>query len=259
MNDKLLVETAVLAGEIMLISGAEIFRVEDTIDHILRKAGRDTAESIVFSTGIFASLNDPSIEAITVARRVNVRSTNLNRVYLVNDVSRKLCADIMTVEEAYERLKDIRGTVQFHRRLKDMGFMGVAVFFTLLLGGNAKDCLAAAVTGAVLAGAMEVSVRIRLNDFCANAFCAFLIALTTLFLERWGLPGIRSDIIIIGAIMPLVPGVIFTTAIRDTLNGDYASGTARIVEAVVIALAVAAGVGAGMGLYQWLTGGNFIW
>ena len=48
MNDKLLVETAVLAGEIMLISGAEIFRVEDTIDHILRKAGRDTAESIVF-------------------------------------------------------------------------------------------------------------------------------------------------------------------------------------------------------------------
>lgn len=259
MNDKLLVETAVLAGEIMLISGAEIFRVEDTIDHILRKAGRDTAEAICFSTGIFASLNDPLIEAITVARRVNVRSTNLNRVYLVNDVSRKLCADLMTVEEAYVRLKEIRGTVQFHKRLKDMGFMGVAVFFTLLLGGNTRDCLAAAVTGAVLAGAMEASVRIRLNDFCANAFCAFLVALTTLFLGRWGLPGIKSDIIIIGAIMPLVPGVIFTTAIRDTLNGDYASGTARIVEAVVIALAVAAGVGAGMGLFQWLTGGNFIW
>ena len=53
--------------------------------------------------------------------------------------------------------------------------------------------------------------------------------------------------------------MIFTTAIRDTLNGDYASGTARIVEAVVVALAVAAGVGAGMGLYQWLTGGNLIW
>ena len=259
MNDKLLVETAVLAGEIMLISGAEIFRVEDTIDHILRKAGRNTAEAIVFSTGIFASLNDPSIEAITVARRVTVRNTNLNRVYLVNDVSRKLCADLMTVEEAFERLKEIRKTVQFHQRLKDMGFVGVAVFFTLLLGGNARDCVAAAVTGAVLAVAMEISQKIRLNDFCANAFCAFLIALTTLLLERWALSGIKSDIIIIGAIMPLVPGVIFTTAIRDTLNGDYASGTARIVEAVVIALAVAAGVGAGMGLYQWMTGGYIIW
>lgn len=259
MNDKLLVETAVLAGEIMLISGAEIYRVENTIDHILRKAGRDTAEAIVFSTGIFASLNDPSIEAITIARRVTIRSTNLNRVYLVNDVSRKLCVDLMTVEEAYGRLKEIRNTMQYGRRVKDIGVVGVAVFFTLLLGGGGKDCAAAAVTGAVLAGVMEASVRIRFNDFCANGVCAFLIAVTTLLLQHFLMPGINSDIIIIGAIMPLVPGVIFTTAIRDTLNGDYASGTARMMEAVVIALAVAAGVGAGMGLFQWMTGGGPAW
>ncbi len=258
MNDKLLVETAVLAGEIMLVSGAEIYRVENTIDHILRKAGRNTAEAIVFSTGIFASLNDPSIEAITVARRVTGRSTNLNRVYLVNDVSRSLCEDRMTVEEANRRLKEIQNAIQYGRRLKDIGIIGVAVFFTLLLGGKAKDCLAAAVTGISLATAMEVSVRARLNDFCANGVCAFLIAVSTLCMERCLLPGIKSDIIIIGAIMPLLPGVIFTTAIRDTLNGDYASGTARIMEAVVIALAVAAGVGAGMGLFQWLAGGGLL-
>ncbi|ADL03426.1 threonine/serine exporter family protein [Lacrimispora saccharolytica] len=259
MNDKLLVETAVLAGEIMLVSGAEIYRVENTIDHILRKAGRDTAEAIVFSTGIFASLNDPSIEAITVARRVTGRSTNLNRVYLVNDVSRSLCEDRITVEEAYGRLKEIRNAVQYGKRRKDIGIIGVAVFFTLLLGGKWRDCLAAAVTGISLAAAMEVSIRIRLNDFCANGVCAFLIAVSTLFMERWFMPGIKSDIIMIGAIMPLLPGVIFTTAIRDTLNGDYASGTARIMEAVVIALAVAAGVGAGMGLFQWITGGGLTW
>ena len=34
----------------------------------------------------------------------------------------------------------------------------------------------------------------------------------------------RQDIVIISAVMPLVPGVIFTTAVRDTLNGDYSSG-----------------------------------
>lgn len=259
MNDKLLVETAVLAGEIMLISGAEIYRVEDTIDHILRMAGRNTAESIVFSTGIFASLNDPSIEAITVARRVTGRATNLNRVYLVNDVSRKFCQGLMTVEEAYGELKKVQETIQYGRRVKEIGMVGVTVFFTLLLGGGGRDCLAAAVVGAVLAVAMEGAVRIRLNNFCVNGVCAFLIAVTTLFLERWFMPGIRGDIVIIGGIMPLVPGVIFTTAIRDTLNGDYASGTARIMEAVVIALAVAAGVGAGMGLFQRLTGGGFPW
>lgn len=253
MNDKLLVETAVLAGEIMLISGAEIYRVEDTINHILRKSGRNTAEAIVFSTGIFASLNDPSIEAITVARRVTGRSTNLNRVYLVNDVSRRLCGDLLTVEEAYEKLREIRKAVQYKRWMKDLGTIGVAVFFALLLGGNGRDCLAAAATGAVLEAAAEAAGRIRLNDFCSNGLCAFLAAFTTLSIGILA-PGIQSDIIIVSAIMPLMPGVIFTTAIRDTLNGDYASGTARIMEAVVIALAVAAGVGAGMGLFQWIGG-----
>lgn len=259
MNDKLLVETAVLAGEIMLVSGAEIYRVENTIDHILKKAGKVTTEAIVFSTGIFASLNDPAIEAITVARRVTGRSTNLNRVYLVNDVSRRLCEDRMTVEEAYRRLKEIQDEVQYGKRVKDTGVLCVAVFFTLLLGGSARDCLAAAVTGISLAVAMEVSVKIRLNDFCANGFCAFLIAITTLLTEWWLLPGIKSDIIMIGAIMPLLPGVIFTTAIRDTLNGDYSSGTARMMEAVVVALAVAAGVGAGISLFHWLAGGGLSW
>ena len=79
MNDKLLVETAVLAGEIMLVSGAEIYRVEDTINRMLRKADRQTSEAIVLSTGIFVTLNDPAIEPITVARRVTYPSTNLNK------------------------------------------------------------------------------------------------------------------------------------------------------------------------------------
>ncbi|MCA5011235.1 threonine/serine exporter family protein, partial [Clostridioides difficile] len=80
-------------------------------------------------------------------------------------------------------------SVQYGRRLKDIGIMGVAVFFTLLLGGGARDCLAAAVTGISLAAAMEVSARIRLNDFCANGLCAFLIAVTTLFIGQWLMPG----------------------------------------------------------------------
>ena len=55
-----------------------------------------------------------------------------------------------------------------------------------------------------------------------------------------------ADAVLIGAIMPLVPGATLTTGIRDTINGDYSAGTARIAEAVVTALAVATGVAASM-------------
>lgn len=258
MNDKLLMETAVLAGEIMLVSGAEIYRVEDTINRILQKAERKSAETIVFSTGIFATLNDAELEAITVVRRVSDRATNLNRVYLVNDVSRRFCDGNLEVEEAFKELKGIRRAVQYHPRLRDIGFIGVCAFFALLLDGKMIDCIAAAMVGAVLAAVSYGVDYIRLNDFCKNAVCSFAIAVATLCLREWIFPAVNMNTVIVGAIMPLVPGVIFTTAIRDTLNGDYSAGAARMLEAIVVALAVAAGVGSGISVFNHLVGGAFL-
>lgn len=259
MNDKLLVETAVLAGEIMLVSGAEIYRVEDTINHILRKANRQISEAIVLSTGIFVTLNDPELEPITVIRRVSDRSTNLNKVYLVNNVSRQLCSGTMTVEAAYEELQSVRTVQQYRPWLKNIGVVCVSLFFALLLGGGSVECLAAAFAGGMSAGVIWISGKIRLNVFCQTSLGAFAIAVAVLMMKQWLFLDLNRDIVIIGCIMPLVPGVIFTTAIRDTLNGDYAAGLARIMEAVVVALAVAAGVGMGIALFNQVLGGAVIW
>lgn len=259
MNDKLLVEAAVLAGEIMLVSGAEIYRVEDTINRILRSANLQTSEAIVLSTGIFAMLNDSSMEAITVVRRVTDRATNLNKVYLVNDISRSLCAGKISVEDAYHQLKQVKDTRQYSPWMKNVGLLGASVFFTMLLGGKGTDYLAAALIGGLTAFVFHISEKIGLNDFCKNSLSAFSLAVFTLYMKQYLFLGIHSDILIISAIMPLLPGVIFTTAIRDTLNGDYAAGTARILEAIVIALAVAAGVGAGMAVFNLAAGGYAAW
>lgn len=257
MNDKMLVETAVLAGEIMLTSGAEIYRVEDTIRRMLEMAEMDKVEAIVFSTGIFVSLGRLDGETITVVKRVKARSSNLNRVYLVNDVSRSYCSGQLTVEEAYAKLKEIQNKLQYRDWMKILGTIGVAAFFALLLGAGPVEWLAAAATGAILALVSRKLEKAGLNNFCVNVGCAFSVAVTALILEMV-IPEMNADTVITSAIMPLVPGVIFTTAIRDMLNGDYLSGSARIVEAVVIALAVAAGVGAGMAGIQWFLGGGRI-
>lgn len=258
MNDKLLMETAVLAGEIMLVSGAEIYRVEDTINRILGMAEHKSAETIVFSTGIFATLKDLDLEPITVVRRVADRATNLNKVFLVNDVSRALCDGGLSVDEAYGKLREIRTVREYRPILKDISFVGVSLFFVLLLGGTPVDCAAGALVGAVLAAVSRLVNRIRLNDFCQNAVCSFAIAVATLCIRQWLLPASNMNAVIIGSIMPLVPGVIFTTAIRDTLNGDYSAGAARMLEAVVVALAVAAGVGSGISAFHAVMGGAFL-
>ena len=48
---KLLVDTAVMAGQLMLASGAEVYRVEDTVERILAVSGLKTRQAYVTSTG----------------------------------------------------------------------------------------------------------------------------------------------------------------------------------------------------------------
>lgn len=259
MDYKMLMETAVSAGEIMLSSGAEIYRVEDTMNYILRTAQVRTADAYVLSTGIIATLEDPRIDTITVVRRVGRRSTNLNRICQVNDISRKYCAGYLSLEEANSELKKAEKTLIYRDFAKKLSIVGVTGFFALLLGGSILDGITAAVAGAVLALAMWLLEKVSLNDFCNNAIGGFVIAYTSFALKQWIFPGCNLDLVIIGTIMPIVPGVTFTTAIRDTLNGDYSSGVARMVEAAVVALAVAAGVGTAMVVWKSIMGGSMLW
>ena len=102
---KLLVDTAVMAGQLMLASGAEVYRVEDTVERILAVSGLKTRQAYVTSTGFIVTLDDPSMDSMTVVRRIPSRDTNLNRIMLVNDISREFCDGRIDLETAFRRLK----------------------------------------------------------------------------------------------------------------------------------------------------------
>ena len=257
MNEKLLMETVALAGKIMVASGAEIYRVEETMKYMLQKSSYPVAEAVALGTGLFVSLDDPDRDTLTIARRVPARSNNLNRICAVNEVSRKFCSDQLTVEEAYKVLKEIEADKVYTKRWNFLGLIGVSAFFSPIFGGAPIDILGAGIVGVMLAIADWLVKKVRLNDFFINSFCAFVIAISATVVRKFFLPACSADVMIISTIMSLVPGVAFTTSIRDILNGDYASGSARMLEAIVVALAIAAGVGLGLvswGVFwRWLT------
>lgn len=250
MDYRLLMDTAVLAGEIMLSSGAETYRVEDTIAHMLKMANLKHTHVFVTATGFFATLSDPNMDAITVVRRVEKRSTNLNRVYLVNDISRKFCSGEIDLEKAFHELKCVKSEVQYSQRQKNIGVVLTVAFFCVLLGGETLDCILAAGVGVILAGGMTIGRKIKLNNFILDGINTAVIVISTLALQ-YILPfSINTDMIIIGAIMPMVPGVAITNAIRDTLQGDYMSGGARMLEAFVEAAAIALGACLGIAVFR---------
>ena len=107
MDYKLLFDTAVFAGELLMKNGAETYRVEDTMYRILKKSNLKTVQVLVMMTGFVATLDDPSMDSLTVVRRINSRGTDLELIDKVNVISREFCSDQIPLEVAFARMKTL--------------------------------------------------------------------------------------------------------------------------------------------------------
>lgn len=250
MNYELLMDTAMLAGEIMLSSGAETYRVEDTMRRILRTSNTERQEVVVMMTGIIAVIIRDDMKDISGARRVNSRATNLNKIVRANEISRKYCDHKISLEEAHKELKRIeQNQYQQYSLLKNKVSMGcVVVGFTVMFGGTVYDVLAACVVGFILALVSGLCEKIEFVDLLVDPVSSFSITAAAILLKIYMPVKIDMDILIISAIMPLVPGVAITNAVRDTFKGDYITGGGRMLEAFLKASLIAFGVGIGMAL-----------
>lgn len=247
---KLVLDTAVLAGQTMLQNGAEIHRVEDTIYRILKVSHLKTAEAYVTPTGLIVTLDDPKVDSMTVVKRIETRGTNLSKIAVVNDISRKFCSGEIGLKEAFHELKHME-TEKYTDWQKYFCQVLVAVSFAVLLGGSFADAAGAGIAGACMSLVLYFCRKIGLNHFLQLLLASTVICITAYAVSQVRRLGVRMDMVIIGGIMPIVPGAALTTAVRDTLQGNYVAGGAKVLEAFVSAAAIAAGVALGM----MLTGG----
>lgn len=242
MNHKLLMEMAVKVGETMLSHGAEAHRVEDTMYRILKTAQLQTTEVFVIMTGMFATLADPSIDTITVTKRVRYKGNNLKQICYANEISRQYCEGALSLDEAYHLIME-GCSWEYSGKMSMLGTIMIVTTFPTLVGGTFADCLAAFFASFVVWISTFYAEKVKMHPFMKDLVVAFFSGTIYLVLKNLFPIPLHQDAIIISCIMPLVPGVAITNAIRDTLNGDYVSGTARAVEAFIKALSIALGVG----------------
>ena len=243
MNYKLLLNFAVLTGEIMLENGAETVRVEDTVSRILLTSKCEYAEVFATPTGIFASLDNSDIELMTIIRRTKKRSINLNRIALANSISRDFCDGKLTLEAAMYRIQQIKTEPEYTPWIIIASTGMVAGFFAIVFGGDVSDMGVSLLCG-ILFGLIQYSLStLAISKFFIDILGGILCALIPFICVRFLAFGSHFDLIVISSIMPMVPGVAITNAIRDTLHGELLSGVARAMDAFIIASSVATGVG----------------
>ena len=67
-------------GEILLTSGAEVSRVEDTISRLCRAYGFARADVFTITSSIVVTASTPEGEAYTQTRRIRERGTDLGKL-----------------------------------------------------------------------------------------------------------------------------------------------------------------------------------
>ena len=246
-------ELAGHAGCILLKNGAEIFRVQETMTRILDAYGVTDHNVYVISNGIFASVDEQGEVHSTEIRHIPLSPVHFGRVAAVNELSRKIAAGSCGMEEAFARLEEIRA-IPYTKAWFQVLAAGVgSACFCYIFGGGAADSLASFFCGLAVYLFVLFAGGKRLSKIITNLAASALAALCGLALFKAGL-GPNLDKIIIGSIIPLVPGVPLTTAIRDFLNSDYLSGTIRLIDAVLVAACIAIGVGFVLKVFQPVLG-----
>ncbi|MCX7708463.1 MAG: threonine/serine exporter family protein [Clostridia bacterium] len=240
MRVKELMEIAVKSGEILLKSGAEIYRVEDTIIRIFGAYGVQ-CESFVLLSGIFLSAEGEDGQVVTLVKRIKGHTIDLSRIELVNSFSRNLQENPLEYDDAKKALHTIenRHRYSFPTRLAVAG--ANAFVYTLIFKGNAYEGLVALLISLLIYAIKEKISEIGFFQFF-EFFVSGLIAGALSFSASMLFPSLNLYKVIIGAIMILVPGVAITNGIKDALYGDTVSSLYRISEALFISVAVGSGV-----------------
>ncbi|MHC1748529.1 MAG: threonine/serine exporter ThrE family protein [Cellulosilyticaceae bacterium] len=242
---------AVRIGDMMLKSGAETYRVEDTIIRILSTSDFKTTETFVTPTGIMATLGNDPAPLYTKVCRIKNRSTRFDKIERLNQLSRDYVSGILTTEEAMKVLDSIEATPPYPAWLV-IAMIGIScAFLSFMFNGTWIEFLLTLPTGIVI-GLIQYRLKLKgIINYLSIFVCSVFIGLMAI---AYGIifDGIlHQEPFVIACIMPLLPGVAFTNAVRDTIGDELISGISRGVEALFIAIAIAAGISVGMrfGIY----------
>ena len=243
MDYNTLLELCTNLGYRLAMSGAETFRVEESINLIMQSYDIK-AEAFAIPNNLTVSIETPDGVPMTRMRRIGTHGNDLDSVEKYTNLSRRICKEKPDPKTAARWLKETDASLVRYNMIWIMlgniiGSVGFSVFF----GGGLLDSIFAGVCGLVVGLVGIFNDKLNANTFFRTIIASFFMALVAYALASFGIVQ-NADTVIIGTLMILVPGLLFTNAMRDIIYGDTNSGVNRIVQVFLIAMAIALGTAA---------------
>ena len=243
MDYKILLKLTCSLGYELAMSGAETFRVEESINRILQTYGVQ-GEAYSVPNLLLVSVIDQDGNPISRMQRVGFHGNDLDAVERFSGLSRTICQTRPEPAQAYAMLQqEIRNKKAYRLPVMLLADFIAALGFGLLFGADWTDMICAGICGVIVGLVNLFTGRWHINLFISTMSASFVMAAAAYSMGNLGL-ATNADAIIIGALMLLVPGLLFTNAMRDILYGDTNSGITRLFQVLLIALAISLGTAA---------------
>ncbi|MCD8356727.1 MAG: threonine/serine exporter family protein [Clostridia bacterium] len=240
MQYKKILDNILDAGEILLIAGAEVSRVEDTIRRMSAAYGFIRTDVFTITSSVMVTVHLENGETLSQIRRIKTHQTDMQKIEAVNALSRTVCASPIPADELQKKICNIKHEPQRSAKQQLAAYVIVAFAFSIFFGGKLRDGIAAAICSVVLFGIIYIGNRIHLQPIILTILASAMMCASA-FLTVWCGMGNAVDKIIIGNIMLLIPGVALMSSVRDMILGDTISGLLGMCEAILRAVAIAIG------------------
>ena len=231
-----------MMGEELLKNGAEIARVQETMVIAGRAFGKSDVDVYAVSNGIFVTMHHDDQTRCTQVKYVPLSTPDLGKVARINQLSREICQGRYTLSQATDEMKKIAEDTGVSLGWQLGACALGSACFCYLFGGSVLDSLAAAPVGIILCLLQYAMGKARISKVMQTIFGSMVVTVGGILFALL-FAGLNRDSITIGGLIILVPGVPLTTSIRDFFNGDYLSGTIRLIDALLVAICMAIGVG----------------
>ena len=234
-------EIILKAGKILLSSGAEISRTEDTMNYIARAMNFKDLEAYVSNRGIFATAKKDDNTEITRIYNVPEVDINLSKIESVNALSRRITQKSITIEEVINELEKIDTMPDYLIFWRLVAYTIGASSFSYAIGSSITDSIIAGIIGLILGAYMCTIKRILNSDVLITILGSILIALFGNLFIHFNI-GSNLSVILLGAMIDIVPGVPFVNAIREYSQNNYNTGITLMMGALLTCISMAVGV-----------------
>ena len=245
MNYNKIVQGILDIGESMLISGAENYRIEDSLYRMCRSYGFVKYDVFVIPSNIQITVETENGDIITQVRHIENADIDLDQLDYMNNLCRYVCSHTPDEEELQKKYQEVKNRPPQHPEAKYfagvMGGTGFAVFF----GCNFKDAIVAVIVSLMIVVVGKWLEKREGDLFVYNTILSFLSEVIIVFSVRNGFAD-HPERIMIGIVMLLISGLSTTNGIREILQKDYISGFINIMNSILGAAGIAVGTALAM-------------